>query len=257
MSIKFPSKKIIAATFSKRALQYYDKAFIQHKINSLMLEILKQYDNKNLQWLDAGCGIGFLGGKIKEKKIGIKLFQTDIAFNSLKHIKTNKNLCTQADLENIPYKDSVFNGIVCSSVFQWIPDINKALKEIYRIMKNNGVLIFSVFIDGSFSQIFYVRKLFNLPYNIFLPKLDEFNAILKECGFSNIKVKSFCEDYYFKNAFELLKYFSSIGSTAVYGKRLNRKELNEFCNTYEKHFSLSLGIPLTIKFAIGKADKIE
>lgn len=47
------------------------------------------------------------------------------------------------DITNIQYADKTFDYIICNHVFEHIPNIKKAIKEIKRVLKNDGKLVFS------------------------------------------------------------------------------------------------------------------
>jgi len=42
------------------------------------------------------------------------------------------------DLTNIPHRDNTFDVIYCSHVFEHIIDDRKAMKEVYRVLRNEG-----------------------------------------------------------------------------------------------------------------------
>lgn len=48
------------------------------------------------------------------------------------------------DALNLSFTDNSFDIIVSNDVFEHIPDIKKALKEAYRVLKNNGKLLVSI-----------------------------------------------------------------------------------------------------------------
>lgn len=45
------------------------------------------------------------------------------------------------DLTDIPFEADTFNLIICSHVLGHIPDEEKAMKEMYRVLKPNGILL--------------------------------------------------------------------------------------------------------------------
>ncbi len=48
-----------------------------------------------------------------------------------------------ASLTHLPFRDEIFNQIVCSEVLEHIPDWKEALKELHRVLRMYGVLIVS------------------------------------------------------------------------------------------------------------------
>jgi len=48
-----------------------------------------------------------------------------------------------ADVYKLPYEDSSFDLVYMIAVINEIPDQKSALKEFYRVLKNDGLLVFS------------------------------------------------------------------------------------------------------------------
>jgi hypothetical protein len=48
------------------------------------------------------------------------------------------------DITDIPYPDNAFNVIYCSHVLEHIPNDRQAMRELYRVLKPNGVALFMV-----------------------------------------------------------------------------------------------------------------
>lgn len=50
----------------------------------------------------------------------------------------------KADICNLPFKDNVFDFILCNHVLEHIPNDTKAMQELYRVLKPNGTGIFQI-----------------------------------------------------------------------------------------------------------------
>lgn len=55
----------------------------------------------------------------------------------------------KADICNLPFADNSFDIILCNHVLEHIPDDNKAMQELYRILKPEGMGIFQIPQDTS------------------------------------------------------------------------------------------------------------
>lgn len=53
-------------------------------------------------------------------------------------IKPGKNVDVTGQAENIPFKSETFDAVVCTQVFEHLPDPPKAANEIYRVLKKGG-----------------------------------------------------------------------------------------------------------------------
>ena len=77
------------------------------------------------------------------------------------------------DIQDIPYEDDYFDVIYCSHVLEHVPDDEKAMKELYRVLKSGGIALILVPINGiSFEMPFdETRTLEDDRYNT--PELRE------------------------------------------------------------------------------------
>ncbi len=259
MDSQIPSKLNIAKSFSRRAKRYCSAAFIQRSMIEKCVEYIKQNQVFESQsWLDAGCGAGLLKKILIEKSISGKLFQTDIAYDSVKcadlHGQSN-HVSVQSDIESMPFKSSSFNGVVSTSVLHWMENPQLSVKEMIRVLKPKGILVFSVFLNGSFHEVNLLREKRNLPLPVRYFADDQMNNLAKNLQMDIVEYSIRNEVYYFKSAQEILRYLSDIGSTVYIGNRLTRKDLLLFCIEYENLFGTKQGIPLSCRYAWGKAVK--
>lgn len=109
-------------------------------------EIIK---NKPKKILDAGCGRGYYPTLLTHldfptEIIGIDIVQEylNIAQKNTQHDKRVKIL--NCGIEHIPYPASYFDCIICSEVLEHVPNHHKALIELKRILKKNGIILITV-----------------------------------------------------------------------------------------------------------------
>jgi SAM-dependent methyltransferase len=63
-------------------------------------------------------------------------------------VDLNPNLARyKMDITALDFKDEMFDFIICSHVLGHIPDDNKAIQELYRVLKNNGLLFILSLVD--------------------------------------------------------------------------------------------------------------
>ncbi len=109
-------------------------------IKILMLKVCKE--SKNLDILNLGAGTG------DDLKILSKygnIYVTDIEKKALDSIKGNFYFEKRvADACNLPYQDNFFDIVVSFDVFEHIQDDAKAVSEVYRVLKKDGNLVFTV-----------------------------------------------------------------------------------------------------------------
>jgi malonyl-CoA O-methyltransferase len=260
MEIVLPPKKLIANTFSRSASRYCSAAFIQRRI---LEQCVKRMKNSGLScgsWLDAGCGANMLGELLAPGPGAWRMFRTDIALGSLKLIHAQRSgvsFSVQSDLEYLPFKPGTFDGVVVSSVLHWLKDVRPGLLELKRILKPAGRIVFAAFLNGSFLEVCSLRERIGLAIPVRFIAGEQLRAAMSGCGLDLMEMSTKNEKHYFQSAWEVLKYLSDIGCSAVSGKRLSRSGLIEFCSEYENRFGTPQGIPLSCRFACGIAQRQE
>ncbi len=97
----------------------------------------------------------------------------------------------KADICNLPLEDDQFDVILCNHVLEHIPDDQRALAELYRVMKPGGWGIFQVpqdlsreqtFEDSSITDRDERRKIFGQYDHVRIYGKDYFD-ILRQSGF--------------------------------------------------------------------------
>lgn len=68
----------------------------------------------------------------------------DISNESLEYLKNRGYKTLYGDIEKIPFKSNSVTIVLCSEVLEHVKDYKKSLKEMFRILKNNGTLILTV-----------------------------------------------------------------------------------------------------------------
>jgi ubiquinone/menaquinone biosynthesis C-methylase UbiE len=111
---------------------------MEEPLNSLLIHA----PSKGLV-LDAGCGQLTYTILLKYFKPKLEIIPIDIVIpERLKNRK--KHSFIAASIENMPFREEIFDFIFCLSTLQLIKDDKNTLKEFHRILKRNGVLLFTV-----------------------------------------------------------------------------------------------------------------
>jgi 2-polyprenyl-6-hydroxyphenyl methylase/3-demethylubiquinone-9 3-methyltransferase len=95
------------------------------------------------KWLDAGCGTGTISRWLAER--GASVLAIDGSDRMLAHASQSESVeYRKADVVKTGLPDSNFDGIVCSSVLEYLPSPELALTEFHRLLKAGGTLVASV-----------------------------------------------------------------------------------------------------------------
>jgi ubiquinone/menaquinone biosynthesis C-methylase UbiE len=126
----------------KEVGKWYDPLFRDgacpntRKYNQSMLRILDMPEDRNLRLLDVACGGGNL---LLESESVVSSFGIDISRNAVKEAKRKiTSPVAVASAEHLPFKDGVFDYMACLGSLEHFIDMDKALKEMQRVLKGNG-----------------------------------------------------------------------------------------------------------------------
>lgn len=151
---------------------------------------------------DAGCGVGYVLDWLRRKSNCIAV-GFDCSSTGIKLAKMNYPQCNfvLGDIHAIPFKNDVFNKILCINVLEHLRETQDAIQEIKRVSKVNGVSIFGT-IDRNLAPIRrLIRILFYLlgkKYSISDPThvheftVNEFTELLAHNGKIEKVVRSNC-----------------------------------------------------------------
>ena len=97
------------------------------------LEIIKKNIRIIPPLLDVGCGTGISTNFFKVKAVGID--------NCREMLKQGTKNLIYAQAEKLLFKDKSFNTVISVTAFHNFKNMEKALREIIRVSKNNNICI--------------------------------------------------------------------------------------------------------------------
>lgn len=132
-----------------KAGKFYDKIYEKggyisgSDFNRRALNILGLNKKEKAKLLDVGCGQGTLLAAA-ENYVGT--YGIDISKEAIKKAGKNarKTRFKVSSAENIPFPAGYFDYIVCMGSLEHFVDINKALKEMKRVLKKGGKALIHV-----------------------------------------------------------------------------------------------------------------
>jgi len=105
------------------------------------MDFLNQKIRNSKKVLELGCGTGNLTNVLI--KAGYEVTALDISVEMLKRLKMKTNGNSKiliGDAELPSFKEESFDAVVCRNLLCTIPNPEKALREWFKILKNNGKL---------------------------------------------------------------------------------------------------------------------
>jgi ubiquinone/menaquinone biosynthesis C-methylase UbiE len=162
--------------------QYYDKRYREIQYQKYR-RFFANVQIQNSIILDAGCGTGLLLEHIFQKTslgtlIKYKYAGVDISINMLKKFQLKlDNLgiakfisLVLADVENLPFRDNIFDKVFSVTVFQNLADIERAFNDSIRSGKVNLDIVITILKKASNLEEFgnlvkYKLKIYSFDYD--------------------------------------------------------------------------------------------
>lgn len=135
-----------------------------------MLAVLADFFGDHLQGLsllDAGGSTGIIDSFLADYFTTVT--SIDIDEPAIKEAKTKfkkQNLEFRfGDATNIDYPDNSFNVVICSHIYEHVPDAEKMMSEIFRILTPGGICYFA-----ASNRLRWYEPHYNLPLLSVLPR---------------------------------------------------------------------------------------
>jgi malonyl-CoA O-methyltransferase len=149
-------KRQVRRAFSRAAGSYDAAAVLQREVCSRMLERLKYIKLQPSRILDAGSGTGWGTRQLTQRYPDAQVVALDIAIGMLHAARGRsgwwqklfggaKQLQVCADIEALPVAANSVDMIWSNLALQWCNDLPETFTELHRVLKTEGLLMFSTF----------------------------------------------------------------------------------------------------------------
>ncbi|MDD4929455.1 MAG: malonyl-ACP O-methyltransferase BioC [Gallionella sp.] len=149
-------KKMMRRAFSRAATGYDASAVLQREVCTRMLERLDYIRMQPQRLLDAGSGTGWGGRQLAEKYPAAQVVSLDIAIGMLQTAQSRaswwqklfggaRQLPVCADVEALPLASDSLELVWSNLALQWCNDLPATFVELNRVLKVDGLLMFSTF----------------------------------------------------------------------------------------------------------------
>ena len=147
--MKNEEKIIINSYNDEKVLNKYIESRIDTKsshnqtIKEKLFDLVGDYSGKTI--LDLGCGIGVFSKDLSnkaQKVVGIDISEKCIEYAKSKNNSDNIDYFTM-DINNLNLIKEKFDIVFSDMVFNYIEDYDKLLLNIYELLNDNGIVVFS------------------------------------------------------------------------------------------------------------------
>ena len=161
----------------------FSTAYTYHKMKTIIQEFLSEALSGGGRVLDIGCNRGYDMMRLAERMQSLKIYGLDVSRDDVRVAAERARLTQNPEIfafvlslvEKAPFRDGVFDAIICSEVVEHLPDPAAALREISRLLRPGGVLALTT--PNSGNKLHKLRKF--LPGTL-RAKADEWQEMQRE-----------------------------------------------------------------------------
>ena len=198
-NLEIVPKSYVESLFDSYAVNFEESLVDNLKYNapSLIRDVLQPFINLDkLDILDLGCGTGLMGQLLQpsiKSLVGVDLSSKMLVLASEKNVYTRlekKDILDMMKQEN----NNSYDIVVSSDVFIYVGNLDLVLPEIFKLLRHNGTLAFSVeSLEHTIHKDkndFYLHQSGRYAHSIsYLQKLAEKNGYeIKKCLTQQIRV---------------------------------------------------------------------
>lgn len=261
----------VKAAFHRQAGDYDSHAQVQKGVAVRLLEQVRLQPLAPRLVLDVGAGTGRLMAGLQAIYPQARTVGADLAFGMCRTALANLGYCGRAqlvtaDAESLPFADGVFDLVTSTSTYQWLPSLELAFKEAWRVLAPGGLFCFALFGQRTLFELkdSYRLALSNASQqgedrtHRFFATTDVAAAL--ECaGFSHCRADAELELEYHADVPALLRSLKLIGAgnAAPVAPRglAGRRVMLEMMDVYRRKYANAEGIPATYEVVYGAGRK--
>lgn len=242
-SSKHPQIKAnIQRAFDKAAKTYDKAAFLQTQLGEHLLARLPYFNLAPENILELGASTGNFTSKLHAYYPEASCIGLDISSEMLKTAQSKMPASGQtafvcADMETLPFKSNSFD-LVCSNVtIQWALDYTTLFKEIKRVLKPNGLWLFTTFGPDTLIELRQALASFNTQHHVnqFMDMHDIGDAMLAS-GLQDPVLDVEHISYEFSSPLALLKNLKALGANHALDRQSHGLNTSRFLNMLEKNY---------------------
>lgn len=214
--------------FGRAATSYAQVAVLQREVETRLVEQLDFLEDRQpIRILDLGCGPGRASALMKKRWPKAQVIAIDAALPMLREVPKQtrfwrpvKRVC--ADVSQLPITDASVDVIFSSLCLQWVNDLPATLAEFRRVLKPDGLLLFSTFGPDTLLELreaYWQAGEKNPPLSPFAAIQQIGDAIIA-AGFKNPVLDRELYQLTYSDVRTLMKELKAIGATDVRPQRL-------------------------------------
>jgi 2-polyprenyl-3-methyl-5-hydroxy-6-metoxy-1,4-benzoquinol methylase len=165
-----PKMQTYQLDYSKiRPQAVFDQDSRTRKAHTILAVLRNQFssDLDDLSLLDIGCSTGIMADALAphlKKIVGIDIDTNAIQFARSTFRRPNLEFKLQ-DCLSLDFKDATLDLIVCAHVYEHVPDADRLLSEVHRVLRPGGICYFA-----AGNRLAVREPHYGLPFLSYLPQ---------------------------------------------------------------------------------------
>ena len=132
-----------AVDFHNMLAPKWEKGYLSPAFSCRLAVIKELLPTASGRWLDAGCGTGAIA-RWMSSTYGCSVEGIDASAAMVAEASQRGTKAQVGSVEELPYSTNSLDGIVCSSVLEYLDNPDLALREFQRVLRPEGLLLVSI-----------------------------------------------------------------------------------------------------------------
>ncbi len=260
-------KRLIRQSFDRAAASYDEIAILQQEVGQRLLERLALIKLQPKRLIDIGAGTGAISQQLAQRYKHCEIIAFDLAPRMLKKARQRLSLKARwfgkqrflcGDAEQLPLADNSVDMIVSNFAIQWCPDLDQTFREFQRILKPEGLLLFTTFGPDTLKELRQAWQTVdnNVHVNSFIDMHDIGDALMRaRLGDPVMDTESITLTY--QDGMGVMRDLKAMGAHNVTAGRnhglTGKQKLKQMLAAYERFRNAEGLLPATYEVVYGHA----
>lgn len=258
-----PDRRLLRRAFDAAAATYDEAAVLQREVGERLIERFELIRLTPERVLDVGAGTGATTATLMQHFRKAAFTALDVSPRMLERARRRgrpwrRPRCVAGDAEALPFADNSFDLVFSNMTLQWCSDLDAAFAEMQRILRPEGLLMFSSLGPDTLHEL---RSAWSEAdgyshVNAFVDMHDVGDALARK-GFSDPVMDTEHFTLTYDRVRELMADLKAIGAHNVTGGRARgmtgRRRLRAMEAAYERHRGADGRLPATYEVVYGHA----